>query len=97
STTTPDGGKGGGGTPSVIDADALALWASIRQQITEGATKVSPAARNMPAHGKAHELQATVTLLRLWHRAVTTKGAAMADQVDLYVRCLTWVEDIRAH
>ena len=97
STTTADGGKGGGGTPSVIDADALALWASIREQIITGATTASPAARGMPDHGKAHELTRTMTLLRLWARAVTARGAAMADQVNLYVKALTWVEDIRAH
>lgn len=96
STTTPDGGKGGGGTPSVIDADALALWASIRQQVKQ-ATAQLPAAQRVPDHGKAYELQHTVLLLRVWHRAVSTRDATMAEAVDLYARCHTWVNDIRNH
>ena len=96
STTTSDGGKGGGGTPSVIDADALALWSSVREQVRAAGRDARWSAR-VPDLGPRHRDAQLRALIRAWYRDVTRNGAPMSEQVNLYVLALTWVQDIRAH
>ena len=80
----------------MIDPDALALWASIKSQVEHGYRAVLQG-RPVPEHGKRYELASVMAKLRSWLAHVNGNGATMAAQVDLYARCLTWVEDIREH